>query len=133
MPKIKFYSKYNPGPVKFEVNCGETIVDAAGYISPKQRITNIIRAGERLEELRREMYDYDSDDEDDGYTIDPLRKPGLDLSEVSQLQNLALSRLRERAANKKKPADSEGTKAEQPAIVKEQAAHSDKDIKPDGA
>lgn len=95
--KYKFYTNYNPGPKTMDYNSGEVIVDSSGYIPPKQRIENLIRAGERLEEFRREFYDYDYGDEDDGNWIDPLRSPGIDLADVSRIQNQALFNLRSRS------------------------------------
>lgn len=39
-----------------EINSGEILVDPAGYITKKKRIEQMIQAGERLAEIRKEMY-----------------------------------------------------------------------------
>lgn len=93
---MEFFTQYTWSDTYGEWNCGKTIVDPSGYISPQQRIDNLIRAGQRLEEFRREQYDYDHGDSDDGVWMDPLRTPGLDLSDVSRIQSVAMDRLRRR-------------------------------------
>lgn len=76
-----------------EHNCGESIVDPSGYIPAKNRIENLLRAGERLDAYRRELYDYSPDDEDDGF-VDPTRSPGFDPSDASRLSREAMDRIR---------------------------------------
>lgn len=76
-----------------EHNCGETIVDPSGYIPAKNRIENLLRAGERLDAYRRELYDYSPDDEDDGF-VDPTRSPGFDPSDASKISREAMERIR---------------------------------------
>lgn len=93
----KVYSHRSPPPQTFEVNCGEKIVDASGYVPTKVRVQNMIRAGKELLDFRKLHYDYGENDPDDGLWMDPLRAPGLDLSDVSALQGRALSNLREQA------------------------------------
>ena len=62
----------------------ETIVEQTGYELVDKKIMNMIYAGQRLKEARKEMYDYEGD-EDIDLPIDPTRKPGLDLAEASQI------------------------------------------------
>lgn len=75
------FEKNRPTP---EVIEKETIVEQSGYEPADRKIMNMIFAGQRLKESRREMYDYDGD-EDIDLPIDPTRKPGLDLAEASQI------------------------------------------------
>lgn len=72
-------NKANP-----EVIEKETIVEQSGYEPADRKIMNMIYAGQRLKEARKEMYDYEGDDVID-IPIDPTRKPGLDLAEASQM------------------------------------------------
>lgn len=118
------FTQYKASRPIGEFNDGESIVDAAGYISPKQRITNLLRAGERLDNFRREMYDYGRLDEDDGVWIDPLRSKGIDLSDISRIQTESLDRIRRR-----KPVAVKPTPEEQGALTKE--ATGDKGIEAD--
>ncbi|QCS36895.1 hypothetical protein [Tortoise microvirus 21] len=76
-----------------EINCGETIVDPSGYIPAKNRIENLLRAGERLDAYRRELYDYGADDEDSGF-YDPTRDPGFDPADASKINREAMARVR---------------------------------------
>lgn len=93
----EFYTKYNPSMCMFEINSGKRIVDASGYVPPKERIKSILRAGELLESVRREKYDYGPNDVDDGTWMDPLRTPGLDYADISALQSRALANMRAKA------------------------------------
>lgn len=82
---IKLYSSIiRPDPAPL-INTGPKITETAGYISIKQQVENILRAGERLTEYRREHYDYGNEKEDDGETIDPLRNPNFDLADASEI------------------------------------------------
>lgn len=75
------FDKNRPTP---EVIEKETIVEQSGYEPADRKIMNMIFAGQRLKEARKEMYDYEGDDDID-LPIDPTRKPGLDLAEASQM------------------------------------------------
>lgn len=70
-----------PNPEKIDK---ETIVEQSGYEPADRKIMNMIFAGQRLKEARKEMYDYDGDEYID-LPIDPTRKPGLDLAEASEI------------------------------------------------
>lgn len=81
---------------KPEVIDKETIVEQTGYEPADRKIMNMIYAGQRLKEARKEMYDYEGDNDID-IPIDPTRKPGLDLAEASSI--LADTQARINAAN----------------------------------
>lgn len=53
-----------------EINSGEEIVEKEGYIPADIQIKNMIDAGVRLGEYRREAYDYGADDEVPADAID---------------------------------------------------------------
>lgn len=94
----RYYPRFSPG----EVNSQVGIVDPSGYIPPKERIENLIRAGERLDSVRREMYHYGSNpesepDEDDGVYEDPMLAPGLDIVDVHRLRRESMRRLADQA------------------------------------
>lgn len=83
--KIQFRTPYNRSPLQGEINSGELLVETAGYVSAQKRIESIMLAGQRLVEARREMFDYDADDdlEEDRYPV--TRDPGFDLADASQI------------------------------------------------
>lgn len=96
---VKFKRQYyDDFPSVGEKGGGELIVDASGYVTAEQQIFAMIDAGIRLDQARREMYDYDGDSDDpdmDDIPYDKLRVPGIDMAEVSQMQ-LAVKRRLER-------------------------------------
>ena len=80
-----------------EVIDKETIVEQTGYEPADRKIMNMIYAGQRLKEARKEMYDFDGENDDYDTPIDPTRKLGLDLAEASQI--LVETQARINAAN----------------------------------
>lgn len=90
----QFYPQFQSG----EKNSGVSIVDPSGYVPAKERIENIMRAGERLDAYRRELYHYGSEDEDDESFNDPMMEPGLDLADVHRMRRDSLRKLASQAA-----------------------------------
>ncbi|QXP44126.1 MAG: hypothetical protein [Arizlama microvirus] len=83
---MEFQSTYSEKKRKPEKNSGEIKVEVTGYIDSETRITNLILAGQRLEQSRKEQYDFpDYKSIDDDFT-DPTRARNFDLAEASQLQ-----------------------------------------------
>lgn len=93
---------------EFEPGGGEEIVDAAGYVPAEQQIITMINAGIRLDENRKEMYDYEGpvtpDLEFGDIGFDVTRLPNTDPADIAQLQLLVNARLAEQAAAAEKPA-----------------------------
>ena len=95
-----FHSPYNRPQTVGKENSGKSIVDTEGYISPKQRIENLILAGENLDDYRRSHYDFnDGYRGDDGETMDPLRDRGLDMADVSMMKEQAMANLQRQAGS----------------------------------
>lgn len=112
---MQYRVQYNPDlryPDPGEINSGELLVETAGYISAEQRIINIMRAGQRLQETRREMYDYDYEDDIDEDNIydDPTRDPGYDMADATQTSLSLKSRERVKKAESIAPVDDDSTK-----------------------
>lgn len=80
-----------------EVIDKETIVEQSGYEPADRKIMNMIFAGQRLKEARKELYDFDGENDDYDSPVDPTRRPGLDLAEASQI--LVETQMRVNAAN----------------------------------
>lgn len=72
---------------------GEILVETAGYISAKERITNIMLAGQRLENYRKGRFDFDDEKSVDPDFHDPTRDPGFDMADASQMTYAVNSRL----------------------------------------
>lgn len=91
---------------------GEKIVDSSGYVTAEQQIFSMIDAGIRLDQARREMYDYEGSEDDseenldlDSVDYDRLRIPGIDIAEVSQMQLAIKARLKRQQEYADKLAD----------------------------
>lgn len=82
-----FNTKYNYKKVSIpEKNSGRSPVETAGYIPANQRIENMMLAGQRLSESRKEQYDFPDGEIDESYN-DPTRSKNFDLADASQIQN----------------------------------------------
>lgn len=95
---MKIYSVYDKPPFIKEKGGGVSEVETAGYIPAEVQIQDMLNAGRRLGEYRRERYDFGSDEEIPKDYYDPTRSPGFDMADASQLQQSVAARLRERAA-----------------------------------
>lgn len=77
-----FQTKYTHEKSPGEVNLGKNLVEKAGYIPAQARIENMILAGQRLIEHRKELYDFsDGKDIDDTFS-DPTRSKNYDMSDA---------------------------------------------------
>lgn len=87
-----------------ETNSGETIVERAGYIPPKIQIENMIIAGHRLQQFRKEQYDFQPGQDIDEDFDDPTRDKNFDLADASQLGMAAQQALTEAALSAEREA-----------------------------
>nr|QJB18829.1 MAG: hypothetical protein [Microvirus sp.] len=81
---IEVYTHFKRPKVEKEINSGQQITETAGYIPADVQIQDMIAAGMRLGEYRREMYDFDADDEVPENYFDPTRVPGVDVVDVER-------------------------------------------------
>lgn len=58
--------------------------ETAGYIAPDVQIMNIIEAGRRLDDYRKEAYDIAPGSDVEDAPIDPTRSGGFDMADASQ-------------------------------------------------
>jgi len=97
----KFFSTYGNRPkVQPEKNSGKSKTEKAGYIPAKRRIEDMILAGKRLDLARKEQFDFEIGKDRDG-EIDPFRRPGVDLAEVSQARRQVRARYKAAQADKR--------------------------------
>ena len=82
---------------KYEVLDPHSETEQAGYIPPQIQIENMILAGERLNQTRKEMYDFSSADEIDEDAFDPTRRGNFDLADASQMAMETEMALRDQA------------------------------------
>lgn len=115
------------------INSGELITEAAGYIPADKQILGMIAAGIRLEEYRKEAYDWTDQDDITDDAMDDMdvrvRSPGFDPADATQVQ-LSLREQARRADKARRKAEARA-KAEQsardkaPAVPPSGAAPSD--------
>lgn len=96
-PKFKTQFNANVFPRVLNNGSGEILVEKAGYIDLQKRIENMMLAGNRLVEGRKEMYDFDGDVDEDFY--DPTREKSFDLADASMISNDIEAKLRAFKAN----------------------------------
>ena len=82
---------------QYEVLDSKSETEQAGYIPPQIQIENMILAGERLNQTRKEMYDFSSPDEIDEDAYDPTRRGNFDLADASQMAMETEMALRDQA------------------------------------
>lgn len=76
-------SRYNTVHASPETCNQKSKTQKTGYIPAKQRVENLMLAGQRLKEYRNEQYDWPDGNIDENY-IDPTRRKGYDLADASQ-------------------------------------------------
>lgn len=80
-----FFTKFvRPEPVK-EVNSGELLVEVAGYVPAKKQIENLLFAGKRLDEFRRNEYEFQEGEQVPPDYIDMTRTPNFDVVDAGTL------------------------------------------------
>lgn len=101
-----YIHQYKKGrKIDAEKGGGEKIVDASGYIPAEVQINAMIQAGMRLDQSRRDLYDYEGEENDvvdmAEIPFDITRTPNFDMAEGHQLKMAAEMRLKEQAKKKK--------------------------------
>lgn len=85
---MKFNSFYDQTAfkvVRSHPGGGELITEQAGYVPPKIQIADMMSAGARLDDYRRQrFFDYQAGMKDDGF-VDPTRSPNFDLADASRI------------------------------------------------
>ena len=80
---MRFNTQYDRVRQPAEQNSGITLVERAGYISAQVRIENLMLAGQRLVQARKEMYDFPDGKIDFDFN-DPTRRKNYDLADGFQ-------------------------------------------------
>lgn len=100
----------------------DDIVDRDGYRDTKTQVMEMINAGERLINFRRDEFEYEEETED--FEIDPTRVPdfdAIDAAKLSAMESKRLERLREQRKKEyeEKVKQPEAEKAEKEKMGKE--------------
>lgn len=103
-PIFRTSTNYRTFPKVYKILSNERITESAGYITAKQRIENMILAGQRLVEFRKEQFDF-PDKIDENFS-DPTRDKNFDLADATMLSLENEERLKQqKAENDKKLAE----------------------------
>ena len=104
-----FQTKYTHEKSPGEVNLGKNLVEKAGYIPAQARIENMILAGQRLIEHRKELYDFsDGKDIDENFT-DPTRSKNYDMSDAFLMSEAIKNNVRQRELLKASLSEQDGS------------------------
>lgn len=121
---MEIRSRYKCPPVPGEEpGKGKRMVETGGYIPPEVQIEEMIFAGRRLGEYRKENYDFGADEEIPDDYVDPTRSPGFDMADASAIKSdlkTRLQRLKDAQAALKKKAE-EDKSEEKPEAEKPEA------------
>lgn len=81
-----FYGKHRRPKLVEGVMDSLSKTETAGYIPAEQQIEMFIQAGRRLDQARKEQYDFAEGEEvPDDVVVDPTRSGAFDLADASQL------------------------------------------------
>ena len=82
---------------QYEVLDPHSETEQAGYIPPQVQIENMMLAGQRLDQSRKAMFDFASEEEIDEDAFDPTRRGNFDLADASQMAMETEMSLRDQA------------------------------------
>ena len=82
---------------QYEVLDPHSETEQAGYIPPQVQIENMMLAGQRLDQSRKALYDFPSEEEIDEDAFDPTRRGNFDLADASQMAMETEMSLRDQA------------------------------------
>ena len=82
---------------QYEILDPHSETEQAGYIPPQVQIENMMLAGQRLDQSRKAMFDFESEEEIDEDAFDPTRRGNFDLADASQMAMETEMSLRDQA------------------------------------
>lgn len=88
-----YQTRVNRSRSEPEKNNGISKVEKAGYIPAKKRIENMILAGQRLVQARKDQYDFNNAEPDENFD-DPTRRKNYDPADATQDGFYAQSRIK---------------------------------------
>lgn len=112
--KFKTHYNFKEFPKTYELQCGNVLVERAGYVPSKQRIEEFMLAGRRLKEFRMSQYDFPDPNAIDPTVFDPTRKKGYDMADATQDSMRLTGRLK--TSQQRKAEDEALKKAEADAL-----------------
>ena len=99
---MEYCTKYRRPNLKEEILDPVSKTETAGYIRAEDQITAFIDAGRRLDEYRREMYDFGDGEEVPDDFIDPTRSGSFDLADATMLGESVATSIRRQASEERR-------------------------------
>ena len=99
---MEYCTKYRRPKLEEEIFDPVSRTETAGYIRAEDQITAFIDAGRRLDEYRREMYDFGDGEEVPDDFIDPTRSGSFDLADASILGSSVATSIRRQASEERR-------------------------------
>jgi len=100
---MSYYTKDKRPEKKLEINNGDAIVETAGYRSAEVQISEMLNAGQRLVDYRKQRYEFGGDEVVPADYQDPTRRPGFDMADASMLDKAVKESLKAKQEAKKVP------------------------------
>jgi len=91
---MSYYTRDKRPEKKPEINLGDPIVETAGYRSAEVQISEMLNAGQRLVDYRKQRYEFGGEEVVPPNYEDPTRRPGFDMADGTALAALAADRLK---------------------------------------
>lgn len=110
---MPYYTKDKRPDKKLEINHGDEIVETAGYRSAEVQISEMLNAGKRLVDYRKQRYEFGGEEVIPTDYEDPTRRPGFDMADASMLEKVARDRIKGQQEVKKVPPSDSATKVEE--------------------
>lgn len=104
---------YEDPSVVYEVS----VTEQTGWLPVSKQVERLIRAGENLMAWRKESFDFQHGEKDDGRPADPTKSPDFDLADASRILEDFQERVNEAAA-----ADAVGSRETAPGSDDDSAA-----------
>nr|QJB18789.1 MAG: hypothetical protein [Microvirus sp.] len=89
-------TRYSLGKRFPEKNSGESLVETVGYVSTQKRIESMILAGQRLEQIKKQKYDFPDPKNINFDLYDHTRSKNYDMADAFQELEMVKQRQKER-------------------------------------
>lgn len=111
---MPFATKYARPESVPETLSRKSMTERAGYIPARTQIEQLINAGVRLDQYRKEAFDFGPGEDVDPDFSDPTRDPNFDMADASALARLAQDNLMRQKADADEAARIAAVEADEP-------------------
>lgn len=91
---MSYYTKDKRPEKKPEINLDDPIVETAGYRSAEVQISEMLMAGQRLVDYRKQRYEFGGEEVVPTDYHDPTRRPGFDMADATALAAISAANLK---------------------------------------